>query len=103
MADPPSSYLTPTSLFHIYDFIHRTRSNLAEIRTNDLQANDQDALERWNDCVGRCGMARLMINSKNDKTAELLGGRVEFGNKTRSAVVRAAIVARNAGYVEGAS
>lgn len=97
MADPPSSHLTPAPLFHIYDFIERTRCNLGGISVAKLSANEKDALENWNDCVGRCDMARLMLDDKTGKAAELLGGKVDLGEKVREAVLRAAVVAGNVG------
>lgn len=42
-------------------------------------------------------MARLMIDNKSEKAAELLGGKIDFGERVREAVVRAATVADNAG------
>lgn len=42
-------------------------------------------------------MARLMVEDSNGKAAALLGGRIDVGEGVRKAVVRAAVVAGNAG------
>ncbi len=97
MADPPSYHSTPPPLFHTYDFIERTRFKLVQIPIKELLVNDKDALESWNDCAGRCAMARLMVEDSNGKAAALLGGRIDVGEGVRKAVVRAAVVAGNAG------
>ncbi|KZF26847.1 hypothetical protein L228DRAFT_279997 [Xylona heveae TC161] len=57
------------TLFFMWDFCQRTRSWLRNLDVSKLEANDEKAVETYNDCISRCIMTKIMIHDTSGKTA----------------------------------
>lgn len=97
-SENPHDPQTPPPLLFTWDFIQRTRSNLSHIPVALLEANEQDALERYSDCVGRAVMAEIVVAEKTAVAAVMRGGELDFGYEIRKAAKAAAVAG---GGVEG--
>lgn len=91
MQDNPHDGLTPKPLFFAWDFVQRTRSKLAQIPADMLEADDKDALEAYNDCMSRAIMAEKLVTEHTTETAVMRGGELDFGYGTRKAAKAAAV------------
>jgi hypothetical protein len=68
----------------MHDFTLRTRALLGSILVENLIADEEEALGVWNDVVGRCGMAGLVVGcgeGRNGKGGDRVGkgGKGGFG------------------------
>lgn len=91
MRDNPHDGRTPQPLFLTWDFVQRTRNKLSQIPVEMLEADDKDALEKYNDCVGRAIMAEMIITEHTSVVTVMRGGELDFGYGTRKAAKAAAV------------
>lgn len=91
MQDNPHRGRTPKALFFAWDFVQRTRGNLSQITVEKLVMNDEDAIEKYSDCVGRAIMAEMIITEKTPTATMMRGGELDFGYEIRKAAKAAAI------------
>lgn len=74
----------PRALFFTWDFIRRTESNLSKINIPALVANDEVALESYNDCLGRITLSSLIIEDPATCAAITQNTPVDFGAEVRA-------------------
>lgn len=91
MRDNPHDSRTPKPLYFTWDFVQRTRGNLSQIPVEMFEADGQDALEKYSDCVGRAIMAEIIITENTPMAAMMRGGELDFGLETRKAAKAAAV------------
>lgn len=91
MQDNPHRGRTPKALFFVWDFVQRTSGNLSQITVEKLVMNDEDAIEKYSDCVGRAIMAEMIITEKTPTATMMRGGELDFGYEIRKAAKAAAI------------
>lgn len=83
LTDDPASN-APKALFFTWEFIRRTEFNLSQIDIPALVANDEVALESYNDCLGRM-MVFSMIIEDPEKCAMITQNEpVDFGAEVRA-------------------
>ena len=83
LADDPARN-TPRALFFTWDFIRRTGFNLSQIDIPALVANDETALESYNDCLGRIALSTLIIEDPVKCAAITQSEPVDFGTEVRA-------------------
>lgn len=77
---------TNKSLFFVWDFVQRTRSNLHNIDVRKLDAGDPAAVAAYKDAVGRSSLTNIIISDTSGRTAEQICGEeaVDFGPDVRA-------------------
>ena len=84
MKIPASS--SPKGLWYTYDFAQTTRTKLLAIPIPKLEAGDENALEAYSDCMGRCMMSQKIICDESGMMSALMSGGagpVDFGKDVR--------------------
>lgn len=76
----------PRALFFTWDFIRRTEFNLSRINIPALVANDEVALESYNDCLGRMALSGMIIEDPAKCAMITQNEPVDFGADVRAKV-----------------
>ena len=72
MQSDPHDSRTPGALFFVWDFVQRTRDKVETISTTELEAKNDSALEKWNDCIGRCGLSDAIISDNTGMMCSMM-------------------------------
>lgn len=83
-SDPAKN--APRALFFTWDFIRRTEFNLSKVNVPALVANDEEALESYNDCLGRMVLSSLIIEDPVKCAMITQNEPVDFGDEVRAKV-----------------
>lgn len=75
----------PRSLYFTWDFLRRTEHNLLQVNVPALVANDEVALEAYNDVLGRVALSCTIITDETGETCRIITQNepVDFGVEVR--------------------
>lgn len=75
----------PRSLYFTWDFLRRTEHNLLQVDVPALVANDEVALEAYNDVLGRVALSCTIITDETGEACRIItqNAPVNFGAEVR--------------------
>jgi len=75
----------PRSLYFTWDFLRRTEHNLLQVDVPALVANDEVALEAYNDVLGRVSLSCTIITDETGEACRIItqNAPVDFGAEVR--------------------
>ncbi len=78
--------LAPRALYFVWDFLRRTELNLSQVDVPALAANNDGALESYNDVLGRISLACQIISDESGRMCRMItqNDAVDFGAEARA-------------------